>query len=237
LNSKSQSINGFGADLKFAINNSSSLYAGYSQTEQIISSSDNVETFETGVNYSGNNLFLNLKYFTRSGIYLPTIFVSPYDQNPHYALTGNLSGLGLNLNYYFWKILIETNSSYYFDGESLYRIGEYDDLHEGILNLPDFQINAGIYVKGRFFDDNLDLKAGFKFYYTGKINSTGYYYLSTVIVEPTNKLDFTLAGEIKKVAIFYFNWENLFGNEYYITPYYPMPERNIRFGLAWELFN
>jgi hypothetical protein len=59
----------------------------------------------------------------------------------------------------------------------------------------------------------------------------------STVVGPTNKLDFNLAGEIQKVAIFYFQWENLFGNEYYITPYYPMPERNIKFGLAWELFN
>jgi hypothetical protein len=239
LNSKSQSINGFGADLKLAINKLASIYAGYSQNEQMISrsSNDNVETFEAGVNYSGGELFLNLKYFNRSGIYLPTFFISPYDQNPHYYLSGNLSGLGLNLNYYFWKILLETNATYYFDGKSLYRTWEYDDLHEGILNVPDIQINAGIYVKGKFFDDNLDLKAGFKFYYTGKINSTGYYYLSTVTVDPTNKLDFTLAGEIKKVAIFYFIWENIYYNQYYLTPYYPMPDGNIRFGIAWELFN
>lgn len=237
LNSEDRSLNGFGADIKLAINNLSSLYAGYSQTEQIISSSDNVETFEAGIKYSRNNLFLNLKYFTRSGLYLPNVFVSPFEPNPHYILVGNLSGLGLNLNYYFWKILIETNSSYYFNGETLYRVEGSDDLHEGIINLPDFQINVGIYVKGKFFDDNLDLKAGFKFYYTGKINSSGYYYLSTVTVEPTNKLDFTLAGEIKKVAIFYFVWENLLYNQYYITPYYPMPDGNIRFGIAWELFN
>lgn len=237
LSSGTQILNGFGTDLKLAINNLSSIYIGYSQSEQIVSSNDNVETFEAGVNFSGNNLFLNLKYFTRSGIYLPTFFISPYDQNPHYFLNGNLSGLGLNLNYYFWKILIETNSAYYFNGETLYRIEGSDDLHEGIINLPDFQITAGIYIMGKFFDDNLDLKAGFKFYYTGKINSSEYYYLSTVTVEPTNKLDFTLAGEIKKVAIFYFIWENLYYNEYYITPYYPMPDGNIRFGIAWELFN
>ncbi|HEY7751945.1 MAG TPA: putative porin, partial [Ignavibacteriaceae bacterium] len=63
------------------------------------------------------------------------------------------------------------------------------------------------------------------------------YPASTVAFEPGEKLDFTLAGEIKKLAIFYFVWENLFGNQYYITPYYPMPDRNVRFGLAWELFN
>jgi outer membrane cobalamin receptor len=50
-------------------------------------------------------------------------------------------------------------------------------------------------------------------------------------------VDFTLAGEIKKAAIVYFTWENLFDETYYIVPYYPMFRRGIRFGVAWELFN
>jgi hypothetical protein len=237
MNPETKILNGFGIDLKLAINNAFSLYAGYSKTEQLLTSGDNVETFESAVNYSANNLFLNLKYFTRSGMYLPNVFIHPYEPDPHYILVGNLSGIGLNLNYYFWKILVETNSSYYFNGESIYQKEGTDDYQKGMLNIPDFQIDAGIYLKGNFFSDNLDLKAGFKFYYTGKINSTDYYYLGIVTVEPTNKLDFTLAGEIKKVAIFYFIWENLYYNQYYITPYYPMPDGNIRFGIAWELFN
>ena len=54
LNSNSQSINGFGADLKLVINKLSSIYAGYSQSESdyIEIEHDNVETFEAGVNYS-----------------------------------------------------------------------------------------------------------------------------------------------------------------------------------------
>jgi outer membrane cobalamin receptor len=56
-------------------------------------------------------------------------------------------------------------------------------------------------------------------------------------VNSNYKLDFTAAGEIQKVAIVYFSWENLFDNSYYIIPYYPMFRRGIRFGLAWELFN
>ncbi|MGB5529787.1 MAG: hypothetical protein WBQ32_07450, partial [Ignavibacteriaceae bacterium] len=121
-----------------------------------------------------------------------------------------------------WVILFESNFSYY--DLNTYRSRD----------LPEYQFIGGLFVNDLFFDNNLDLKAGFKFYYTGEINS---YWQVGADVEPTNKLDFTLAGEIKKVAIFYFIWENLFGNQYYITPYYPMPERNIRFGLAWELFN
>lgn len=236
LSSDIEALNGYGIDLKLNITNILSIYGGYSQTDQLIES-DNVESFEAGIKYSRNKFFLNLKYFTRSGLYLPNAFVSPFEPNPHYILVGNLSGLGLNLNYYFWKILIETNTSAYFNEESIYQVEGTDDLQRGMLNLPDFQIIAGIYVKGMFFNDNLDLKTGFVFYYTGQINSSEYYYLRPIAVEPTNRLNFTLAGEIKKVAIVYFIWENLLYNEYYITPYYPMPNGNIRFGIAWELFN
>ncbi len=121
---------------------------------------------------------------------------------------------------------METNTSYYF---------EIDEMRT--VNLPEWQFVGGLYINDLFFNTNLDLKAGLKFYYKGKTDLAFDYWGSVGSVEPTNKLDFNLAGEIKKVAIFYFQWENLFGNEYYITPYYPMPERNIKFGLAWELFN
>ncbi len=98
------------------------------------------------------------------------------------------------------------------------------------------QFKGGLYLKSKFFDDNLNLKSGFTFYYTGKINS----YIGNwgfVEVDPSNKLDFILIGEIQELAIVYFVWENLFDNQYFITPYYPMPESSIRFGLSWELFN
>jgi hypothetical protein len=123
-------------------------------------------------------------------------------------------------------LLLETNTSYYF---------EDDD--ERPINLPNWQFIGGLFVNDIFFNNNLDLKAGFRFFYCGEINLKKSWWTGPSPVDPTNKLDFTLAGEIKKVAIVYFIWENLLNNQYYITPYYPMPERNIRFGLAWELFN
>jgi hypothetical protein len=147
------------------------------------------------------------------------------DLFPNY-LSEKIRGVGLNLNYKYWILLLETNTSYYFkvDGDRP-------------ANLPDWQFVGGLYVNGLFFEDNLDLKTGFTFYYTGEINSREYDWFGNTVVAPTNKLDFTLAGEIKKVAIFYFIWENIYYNQYYITPYYPMPDGNIRFGIAWELFN
>ncbi|MCW8812744.1 MAG: putative porin, partial [Chlorobium sp.] len=207
---------GKGIDLNYSLLNKLKFYLGISSYENY--NSQDARSFEAGAMFNYYKLFIDFKYFdTDYNLYKPEIFYGP--RTLEVIPTTNVKGLGLVLNYKFWMLLVETNTSYYFN-------------HSRII--PEWQFVGGLYVNDLFFDDNLDLKAGLKFYYTGKINS--YWQVGTNI-EPTNKLDFTLAGEIKKVAIFYFIWENLFGNQYYITPYYPMPERNIRFGLAWELFN
>ena len=133
----------------------------------------------------------------------------------------SIAGIGINLNYHFCKLLIETNTSHYFNKKD----------HVSTVP-PDVLFTGGIYLNDMFFEDNLYFKCGFIFYYTGKFKPN-----ISIDVDPSNRLDFSLTGEIKKVAIVYFVWENLFNNQYYIAPYYPMPERSIRFGVAWELFN
>jgi hypothetical protein len=215
------SLNGMGADIIFLPANEQSLYIGYSLRESL-SEEENVPTFELGTRYRNSQLLLDIKYFNIEHFYESHLEIYP----PWWYYTQKVRGLGLIFNYKYSIFLLETNTSYYF---------EIDD--ERPINLPDWQFIGGIYINDFFFDNNLDLKAGFNFCYKGKTNFAFDYWGSSGSVEPTNKLDFNLAGEIQKVAIFYFQWENLFGNEYYITPYYPMPVRNIKFGIAWELFN
>jgi outer membrane cobalamin receptor len=216
------SYNGMGTDLKYILTDEFSFYAGYS-IRHVYEIYDQVPTIEAGFNYKNFNLVLDLKYFNNE--YINELRWSGGPEYYHDYSQKN-EGLGIILNYKLWILLLETNSTFYFNIKN-----------ESRLILPKWQFVGGIYVNELFFGNNLNLKAGFKFHYTGEIKSSEYWWLSNSNVDPTNKLDFTLAGEIKKVAIFYFIWENLFGNQYYITPYYPMPERNIRFGLAWELFN
>ena len=225
------SYNGVGADLRYFLTKQLSFYAGYSVRDDYWTV-DQLPSVEGGLQYQTLNLFLNLKYFYNENFNYMNWIGGP-EIAYNYSVE-KIRGLGLNFNYKLWLLLLETNTSYYFGGEDT---KEDDPANKQLVNLPDWQFIGGLYVTGLFFNDNLDLKTGFVFYYTGQINSSEFYWQGSTIVEPTNKLDFTLAGEIKKVAIVYFIWENLFGNEYYITPYYPMPERNIRFGLAWELFN
>ena len=121
-------------------------------------------------------------------------------------------------------MLLESNSSYYYSAGNK------------LLGVPDFQTQTGLYYTSKLFNDNLDLKTGFVLHYTGTNNVFTNEH-GVIEVPSSYKLDFTLAGEIQKTAIVYFLFQNLLGNDYYITPYYPMPGRNIRFGFAWELFN
>ncbi|NWG29392.1 MAG: TonB-dependent receptor plug domain-containing protein [Ignavibacteriaceae bacterium] len=215
---------GIGIDLNYRLHNKLKFYLGTSSYENY--NSQDAGTLEAGAMFYYYNLFIDFKYFdTDYNLYKPEIFYGPVPLEV--TQTNKAQGLGLLLKYEFWLFLLETNTSYYF---------KYS------RSIPEWQFIGGLYVNDLFFNENLDLKAGFRFYYTGEFSSGYYTFEGGNIqpaggVDPTNKLDFNLAGEIQKVAIFYFQWENLFGNEYYITPYYPMPVRNIKFGIAWELFN
>jgi len=215
---KSESFTGFGADIAFRIDDELFSYFGYSRYKQFADSAD-VESIEIGARYRSDHIYADAKYFKRANTYIVPLDI----QHSHIPLPGNVNGAGIVLNYQYWKILIETNTSYYFNDND-------------VIGVPELQFVGGIYLKSKLFDDNLNLKSGFTFYYTGKRNSYSGEW-GFVEVDPSNKIDFILIGEIQELAIVYFVWENLFDNQYYITPYYPMPERSIRFGLSWELFN
>ncbi len=220
---------GIGADILFWPTEPQTLYLGYSNRKEI-SIDQSLPTFEMGLRYNLPKLMIDIKYY--------------YNEFDPYKFQGGPSilrdtpvtirALGLSFNYKLWLLLLETNTSYYFkvENENAFETGSRHP-----KNLPNWLFSGGLYVNAIFFNNNLDLKVGFKYYYIGEIISSDSYYGTGRLVEPSNKLDFILIGEIQERAIVYFVWENLFDNQYFITPYYPMPESSIRFGLSWELFN
>ena len=210
---------GFGLDLNLRPIDSLNLYFGYSVLSKYSSDASKKHLMELGAKYQLPWLTADLKYFVNQYNYGYSYGAVLFN----YIELGDLNGLGLNLKLNFWKILLESRSSYYYSDNTL-------------IGVPEYQTQSGIYYKDILFDNNLDLKTGFVFYHTGK-NNVYTQEQGLKIVPSSNKLDFTLAGEIQKTAIIYFLWQNLLGNNYYITPYYPMPTRSIRFGVAWELFN
>jgi outer membrane cobalamin receptor len=56
-------------------------------------------------------------------------------------------------------------------------------------------------------------------------------------INPVQTIDFILSGTIQNTATLFFTWENLLNKKYFFIPYFPMPERNIRFGVSWEFLN
>lgn len=211
---------GLGVDILLRLKLNIDFYLGASVWNSGHLYDDDYTFMELGTKYSTDLLKIDVKYFYndfRYYFYTGGMFYKSYQY-------GNMKGLGINLAFNYWKLNLESNSSY------------YSSKSNSLNGVPEFQTQTALYFKDILFDNNLDLKTGFVFYYTGK-NNVFTYENGLIEVPSSNKLDFTLVGEIQKTAIVYFTWQNLLGNDYYITPYYPMPGRSLRFGVAWEMFN
>lgn len=216
-NNSNEGKSGFGGDVNFQPIKELSIYVGYSVFNQF--EVDNSRTIEFGAMYKTEDLTMQIKYFRKENHGHYSISVPVWTGIEIGIPQYSFDGIGGYLKYKIWKILIEANNFFYFNTDP------------DLFWPPQNQIISGLYLNDFFFDNNLSLKTGFKFHYTGVSE------IYPIKIDPSNRLDFNLFGEIQERAIIYFVWENLFNKKYYITPYFPMPERNIRFGVAWELFN
>lgn len=212
-------LGGWGFDLVFNLTDKIKLYSGYSSFEPH-HTAKNISAIEGAINYSGSDFSSGIRIFIRQSEIVsdPILFraansiINPFQ---------DMLGVELSAKTKLWKILFEGSGTIYSPA------GDETELY----NIPAQHFSAGIYFTDILFDSNLDLKAGFIYYFTGKQNLFNY------SVPNSSQLDFTLTGEIQKSAIAYFTWENLLGAEYFIVPYYPMPLRGIRFGVSWEFLN
>lgn len=241
---------GVGTDLNFLLSDNSSLYTGISyfvkeyEFYPIIATRLSPPlptnfTAEFGYKQTTEKTFtaINLFYNKRR-----TRFVG--FENIHsivptsaiYNITDEETyGAGLTFNYTYWKIHAITNSTF-----SSKKIGSSNKPY-----LPNITLNWKVEYRDTLFNTSLRLRTGFEAKYSGKQVHAQYDFYETRVFYNTNKplvpasftLDFYLSGEIQKSAMIFFSWENLFGNNYYITPYFPMPWRGIRFGIAWEFSN
>lgn len=215
------SNNGSGVDVTFKFNDNIKIYVGSSFINKY-SNDDSRESllFQSGLNFQNEFLSANIIYF-----------INEYGQGPiYYPLhiqtfpNGNVDGIGLSLKAKYHFLLFESQSSKYNS-----RSGE-------LISMPEYISRTGLFFNDYLFDNNLDLKAGVVFALTGRQKYQSYKF-GLVEVSPTTSIDLSIAGEIRKAATVYFILENLLNKKYYITPFYPMPERNFRFGIAWEFLD
>ncbi len=224
----SSAYNGLGFDITLNLPGNLKLYGGYSNYRSA-GLSDNVNTIELSGYYHNEFLNVGVNFINRSESFA-SVYSIPYLAEDNYYLDLATTMIGGNASIRIWKILLE--------GSSYYDLSDHSSFTQPALSIasPKIRFRGGIYLDGYFFADNLNLKTGFALNYNSRqrVYSSGQ---EDILAGQFTTIDFTLAGEIQKVAIAYFTWENLLDETYYIVPYYPMYRRGIRFGVAWELFN
>jgi hypothetical protein len=211
------SIKGFGGDLRLKVLDILGLYFGISKFDFFYGYE--TDLYEIGARLKYKRFFTNVKLYGRNSaqesIIIPLTSVSSLTYS---GPSSDFTGFALSVHYDFWKFGLEESFNYNsFEGNQ----------HNSSSEIKIY-LNGGIFYKDILFNQDLDLKTGFV---------VNYYDFVSDNFESAFQVDFTLVGIIQKVAIVYFSWENLFDEKYFLVPYYPMRERGIRFGLAWELLN
>jgi hypothetical protein len=134
----------------------------------------------------------------------------------------------------FWYVLLE--------GTFLWTVQESDGGGEPDL-YPEIAARGGVYFRTSLFNGSLDLKTGFRGTYQAE--SRGAYFDQVALAYADHpgaaapggsSVDFLLTAGIGD-AVIYFTWENLADQLWYRTPYYPIRDRGIRFGLSWEFLD
>lgn len=264
LNSNSKNFYGYGLDLQFNITPRVKLTTGFSTFEKPFSILEYkylpINLNEKKEKFS--NLFLSSEYVSHNFKASLSFFNIKSDNSPLpifseknvklnstkliFNNTDSYNNRGMNLNTEFkvWVLSALFNLNYYFKTAEVLSTFAYK-----------YSLLSGFYYTNTLFNSNLKLKTGFNFYYNSNIHSSIIDFQSkrnsNLFLEngtlsefsfinlsnPNLKLDFILIGRIQDRANFYFVFENLLGQSYYILPYYPMYERGIRIGISWDFIN
>lgn len=249
----SKTLLGYGADAKINIIPSLSFFAGYSRSyrlpvfqeisgiDTIISSNLNNDPerhhlLELGLCWNPDEkIKLEIKSFNR--IIWNSITISPTaESSPSpfiYTRTQKtiMRGLSAKANARLWFLLLEFN-------------GEYLDVSENSVqnkSIPHWNLTGGLYFWNTILNDHLDLKFGlkgryFSVYYSSEFNQETGSYLPSVVsyaIQPTAVMDLVVLAHIGQAYI-HLIWDNILNRQYIMQNFYPMPERQMRFGVSWE---
>lgn len=206
-----------------------------------------VTSVEAGIKYYSPQLTAQLSVYRRNytdKIFAGYITTDNIREKLFYFLHDeNLTGAALGLKSEIGHMLIEASAS-------LYNSAEGAGSH-----LPSYNMQGGIYYKDILFSGNLHMKTGIAFQAGKEDDSFNYNFEWQVAAVPfiigtDNRavkkpmlsktflqVDYLFFGQIQKSATIYFAFENMLNAKYYLTPYYPMRARGIRFGFSWEFLN
>ncbi len=218
-----------GIDLNTNISEKISVYLGYALIGKYLSKTDlKYLLFESSIKYKDELVDANFRYFINE-FNNTTYIANPRFPTFYYTTSfGDLSGISIDINLNYKFLLLESRTNYFWKAEQ-----------KKLYNLPSYTSRNGIYYYDKMFNNNLDLKTGIIINLIGNQLTISEFRnsFSEIETKPVQTIDFTLSGTIQKKATLYFVWENLSNKKYFLVPYFPMPERNIRFGVSWEFLN
>lgn len=148
------------------------------------------------------------------------------------AITTN--GVDAGISWRVWVLALE--------GRATYLLQKNRD-GSRIRDLPRFSGSSGIYFRNTILSGNLDLKVGFLGRYLGASAGELFHPEALAYVPNTvydagqgSSLDFQLFAGIGNAYI-HFLWSNLTNAKYFTTPFYPVRDREIRFGVTWQFLD
>ncbi|MEO8166940.1 MAG: putative porin [bacterium] len=143
-------------------------------------------------------------------------------------------GIEAKLALQIWVFSIEGTGTF---------ITQQDQSGTNPLVYPKFFANGGVYYRKKLIGGNLDLKVGLRARYVAASN--GERFNPEVLAYVANpgtpigfgsSLDgFVIAGLGN--AYIHLIWENFTSSRYYITPYYPVLDRAVKFGVSWQFLD
>jgi hypothetical protein len=116
-----------------------------------------------------------------------------------------------------------------------------------IIRLPNWVTTHQLYYEGKHFKNNLWLQIGFQARYISSFMANAYMPATNQFYLQNDRsygnyvfIDFFISAQIKPVKFFVMAQhvnQGFMGGNYILTPNYPMPDRSIKAGLIWMLFD
>jgi outer membrane receptor protein involved in Fe transport len=145
-----------------------------------------------------------------------------------------VTGADAALSAQVWRILIEGAGTY---------LASVKGGGTPVERIPKIQARGGIYFRGVFFDESLDLKTGVQGTITSSFlgdrfngTTTNWGASSGASIGAWSKADFVLTARIGTAHVD-FLWENLTNVQAFSARYFAVPERGVWFRVGWEFQN
>lgn len=142
-------------------------------------------------------------------------------------------GLDFQATIKVWRLLIDCSGTYIVQESG----------GTTLEDVPKFSAIGGIYFMDTLLDDHLTLKTGFRGrYQSGQIGTEfnaeviAYVHNANQSIGAGATIDFMTVARIGDAYV-HFIWENLTEAEFFSTPFYPVLDRSIRFGISWEFLD